>query len=82
MTTDARSARMLSLLMRVRWAIALQMARRVANELSAAYGRLDPDERQRLGELLRHSGGRPGRLSGQERMEVARLAQKAAGLRT
>jgi hypothetical protein len=82
MTTNSRSARMLSLLLRVRWAVALQMAQRVAHELSVAHGRLEPEERRRLGELLRHSGGRPMRLSGQERIEVARLAQKAAGLRT
>ena len=80
--TNSRTARLLSLLLRVRWAVALQMARRIADELSAAHGRLEPDERRRLAELLRHSGGRPGRLSGQERSEVARLAQKAAGLRT
>ena len=82
MTTSSRSARLLSLLMRIRWTVALEMARRVSHELSVAHGRLDPEERQRLGELLRASGGRPTRLSGQERTEIARLAQKAAGLRT
>jgi hypothetical protein len=75
-------ARVMSLALRVRWTVALQMARRAVHELQVAHGRLEPDERRRLGELLRNSAGRPMRLSRQERIEVARLAQKAAGLRT
>jgi hypothetical protein len=74
------TASLLALLLRVRWHVALQTVRRVAYELQNAHGRLEPEERRRLGELLRHSGGRPMRLSPPERREVARLAQKAAGL--
>jgi hypothetical protein len=74
-------ARVLSFVLRVRWQVALRMARRVAHEMQIAHGRLEPEERRRLGELLRHSGGRPMRLSQPERREVARLTQKAAGLR-
>jgi hypothetical protein len=73
-------ARLFSLLLNVRWRVALAVGRRVALELQAAHGRLEPDERRRLGELIRSSGGRPLRLSPRERGEVARLAQKAAGL--
>jgi len=68
-----------SQLLRVRWAVALRIARRVASELRAAHGRLEPEERARLGELLRRSGGRPQRLSRGERREVVRLTMKAAG---
>jgi hypothetical protein len=82
MTTEARLTRVLSLVMRIRWEVALRIARRVAHELQVAHGRLEPDERQRLSELLRHSGGRPTRLSPTERSEIARLAKKAAGLRS
>jgi hypothetical protein len=80
--TPSGLTRVLSLVMRVRWEVALRIARRVAHELQVAHGRLEPDERRRLGELLRHSGGRPMRLSPTERSEIARLAKKAAGLRT
>jgi hypothetical protein len=73
--------RVLSLAMRVRWEVALRTARRVAHELQLAHGRLEPDERRRLGELLKNSGGRPTRLSRPERSEIVRLAQKAAGMR-
>jgi hypothetical protein len=68
--------------MRVRWAVALRVARRVTQELRSAHGRLDTDERRRLAELVRHSGGRPTRLSRTELSEAARLAQKAVGFRT
>lgn len=64
-------------LLRVRWAIALRVARRVARELRDAHGRLEPDERARLAELVRRSGGRPQRLSRSERGEVVRLTRKA-----
>ena len=74
------TARLLSPLLRVRWQVALLAVRRVAYELHNAHGRLEPDERRRLGELVRQSGGHPTRLSAPERREVARLAQKAAGL--
>ena len=75
-------ARVVSLVMRVRWQVAFRVARRILQELQTAQGRLEPEERRRLGELLRVSGGRLMRLSPQQRTEVARLAQKAAGLRT
>jgi ABC-type phosphate/phosphonate transport system ATPase subunit len=39
--------------------------------------RLDPDERRRVIELLRRARGRPSRLSGRERRELARLVAKA-----
>ena len=66
-------------LLRVRWAVALRVARRVARELRDAHGRLEPDERARLAELIRRSGGRPQRLSRGERGEVVRLTRKAVG---
>ena len=68
-----------SRLLLVRWAVALRIARRVAQELRDAHGRLDPEERARLSELLKRSGGRPQRLSRHERGEVVRLTKKAAG---
>lgn len=68
-----------SRLLRVRWAVALRIARRVAQELRDAHGRLEPEERARLRELLKRSGGRPQRLSRNERGEVVRLTRKAAG---
>jgi hypothetical protein len=68
-----------SRLLRVRWALALRIARRVAVELRSAHGRLEPEERARLGELVRRSGGRPQRLSRGERGEVVRLTMKAVG---
>lgn len=37
---------------------------------------LTPKERQRLGELLRHSHGRPSALSPRERKELHELASK------
>ena len=63
-------ARFFSRLLRIRWAVALRIARRVARELHDAHGRLEPAER---------SGGRPQRLSRSERDEVVRLTKKAAG---
>ena len=72
-------ARFFARLLRVRWAIALRIARRVASELHGAYGRLEPAERARLAELIKRSGGRPQRLSRSERGEVVRLTKTAAG---
>jgi hypothetical protein len=66
-------------LLRVRWAVALRVARRVALELRDAHGRLAPEERTRLAELVRRSGGRPQRLSRSERAEVVGLTRKAVG---
>ena len=71
--------RLSSHLPRVRWQLALRIARRVALELKDAHGRLEPDERRRLGELMKRSGGRPQRLSRRERAEVLRLTRKAVG---
>ena len=73
-------ARFFSLLTKVRWQVAVAMTTRVARELQTAHGRLDPDERRRLAELIRSSGGRPLRLTPKQRMEVALLARKASGL--
>lgn len=73
-------ARFFSLLTNVRWRVAMAMAVRVAQELQMAHGRLEPDERRRLAELIRTSGGRPLRLTPQQRTEVALLARKASGL--
>jgi hypothetical protein len=72
-------ARFFARLLRVRWAVALRVARRVALELRDAHGRLEPDERARLAELVRRSGGRPQRLSRRERGEVVWLTRKAVG---
>jgi hypothetical protein len=72
-------ARLFARLLRVRWAVALRVARRVALELRNAHGRLEPDERARLAELVRRSGGRPQRLSRRERGEVVWLTRKAVG---
>ena len=72
-------ARFFSRLLRIRWAVALRIARRVARELQDAHGRLEPAERARLAEYLKRSGGRPQRLSRSERDEVVRLTKKAAG---
>ena len=72
-------ARFFARLLRVRWAVALRVARRVARELRDAHGRLEPEERARLAELVRRSGGRPQRLSRSERGEVIRLTRKAVG---
>ena len=71
--------RFLSRLMRIRWALALRIAQRVAAEVREAHGRLEPEERARLGELVKRSRGRPQRLSRDERGEVVRLTTKAAG---
>ena len=72
-------ARFFSRLLRIRWAVALRIARRVAHELHHAHGRLEPGERARLAALIKRSGGRPQRLSRSERGEVVRLTKKASG---
>jgi hypothetical protein len=72
-------ARFFSRLLRIRWAVALRIARRVARELHDAHDRLEPAERARLAALIRHSGGRPHRLSRSEHGEVVRLTRQAAG---
>jgi hypothetical protein len=72
-------ARFVERLQRMRWAVAMRIARRVALELHAGYGRLEPAERTRLAELIKRSGGRPQRLSRSECGEVVRLTKKAAG---
>jgi len=72
-------ARFFSRLLRMRWAVALRIARPVARELHDAHGRLEPAERARLAEYMKRSGGRPQRLSRSERGEVVRLTRKAAG---
>ena len=72
-------ARFYSRLLRIRWAVALRIARRVACELHDAHGRVQPAERAHLAELIKRSGGRPQRLSGSERGEAVRLTKKAAG---
>lgn len=72
-------ARFFSRLLRVRWAAALRIARRVARGLHDAHGRLEPAERARLAALIKRSGGRPQRLSRSEHGEVVRLTKKAAG---
>jgi hypothetical protein len=59
--------------------MASRIAHRVALELKDAHGRLEPDERRRLGELIKRSGGRPQRLSRGERGEVVQLTRKAVG---
>ena len=71
-------ARFFSRLLRIRWAVALRTARRVARELHDAHGRLEPAERARLAALIKRSGGRPQRLS-REHGEVVRLTKMAAG---
>jgi hypothetical protein len=78
MTTES-IARVVSPLLRVRWEVALSVGRGVALELRDAHDRLEADERARLGELVKRSEGRPRQLSGGERVEVVRLAMKAAG---
>ena len=78
MTTES-IARLVSPLLRVRWEVALSLGRGVALELRDAHDRLESDERARLGELVKRSEGRPRHLSGGERVEVVRLAMKAAG---
>ncbi len=40
------------------------------------WGLLSPAQRQHLGELLRASGGRPGRLSERERRELRELIRQ------
>ena len=72
-------ARFFSRLLRIRWAIALRIARRVARGLHDAHGRLEPVERARLAALIKRSGGRPQRLSRSERGEVVRLTKMASG---
>ena len=72
-------ARFFSRLLRIRWAVALRIARRVARKLHDAHGRLEPAERVRLAELIKRSGGRPQRLSRSERGEVVRLTKMASG---
>ena len=72
-------ARFFSRLLRIRWAVALRIARRVARELRHAHGRLEPAERARLAALIKRSGGRPQWLSRGEHAEVVRLTKKAAG---
>lgn len=39
--------------------------------------RLDPQERHRVVELLRHAHGRPSKLSARERRELGKLVAKA-----
>ena len=72
-------ARFFSRLLRIRWAVALRIARRAARELRDAHGRLEPAEGARLAALLRRSGGRPHRLSRSEHGQVVRLTRRAAG---
>jgi hypothetical protein len=72
-------ARFFSRLQRIRWAVVLPIARRIALELHDGYGRLEPAERARLAELIKRSGGRPQRLSRSECGEVLQLTKKAAG---
>ena len=72
-------ARFFSRLLRMKWAVALRIARRVARELHDAHGRLEPAERARLAALIKRSGGRPQRLSRSERGEVVRLTKMASG---
>ena len=62
-------------LVRFRWLLALRIARWVVMGFRDARGRLEPEERARLGELVR----RPRRLTSSERGEVARLTLKAVG---
>ena len=71
--------RFFSRLLRIRWAVALRLARRVARELHDTHGCLEPAERARLAALTTRSGGHPQRLSRSEHGEVVRLTQKAAG---
>jgi hypothetical protein len=66
-------------LLRFRWALALRLARWIVIASRNAHGRLEPEERARLGDLLIGSRGRPRRLSRGQRSEVARLALKAVG---
>ena len=72
-------ARFFSRLLRMRWAAALRVARRIAREFHDTHGRLEPAERTRLAALINRSGGRPQRLSRSEHGEVVRLTTKAAG---
>lgn len=72
-------ARFFSRLLRIRSAIALRLARRVARELHDAHGRLEPAERARLAELIKRSGGHPKRLSRSDRGEMLGLTKTAAG---
>ena len=71
-------ARFFSRLLRIRWAIALRIAR-VARELHDAHGRRRPAERARLAELIKRSRGRSQRLSRSERGEVVGLTKNEAG---
>jgi hypothetical protein len=55
------------------WLILLEVLRQSYAHLQE---QLTPKERQRLGELLRHSHGRPSALSPRERQELQELASK------
>ena len=72
-------ARFFSRLLRIRWAVALRIARRVARELHDAHGRPRPAERARLAELVKRSRGRSQRLSRSERGEMLGLTENEAG---
>ena len=55
------------------WLILLEVLRQTYAHLQE---QLSPKERARLGELLRHSHGRPSALSPRERKELQELASK------
>lgn len=55
------------------WLILLELLRHTYAHLQE---QLTPQERRRLGELLRHSHGRPSALSPRERGELQELASK------
>ncbi len=55
------------------WLILLEVLRQTYAHLQE---QLSPKERARLGELLRHSHGRPSALSPRERRELQDLASK------
>lgn len=55
------------------WLILLEVLRQSYAHLQE---QLTPKERKRLGELLRHSHGRPSALSPRERRELQELASK------
>jgi hypothetical protein len=55
----------------------LLAAARVVMLARAHWHKLDPDERRRVITLVRVAGGRRGRLTAGERLELARLIAKA-----
>jgi hypothetical protein len=62
----------------VQWLALYETAKVVYGHGKRAWGNLEPDDRQKLGQLVRKSKGRRSNLSDRERDELWSLVKKAA----